>query len=141
MGRQRGDSGYREVDHTADRRLEIWGPDLASLFAAAAQGMYAICRPEIDASRQVTRDVHVEGADRESLLVGFLSELLFRLEAESTVFDGFDLSFEEEALCCTASGHTAIGLEDEIKAVTWEDVFVEVEPKSGTIRAAVTFDI
>jgi SHS2 domain-containing protein len=139
------DSGFREVDHTADRRIEAWGPDLQRLLSAAARGMYAICGPETDTSERVTREFQLDAPDRESLLVGFLSELLYRLEAESIALDAFDFdrdgSREEGAVCCRASGHPVLGIDDEIKAVTWEAVFVEEDPEDGLLKGAVTFDI
>jgi SHS2 domain-containing protein len=137
------DSGFREVDHTADRRIEAWGPDLESLLAAAARGMYEVCRPEMDASERVTREFRLDAPERESLLVGFLSELLYRLEAESLAFETFDFDAAdaENEIHCTAVGHPVLGIDDEIKAVTWEAVFVEKDPEDGLLRGAVTFDI
>jgi SHS2 domain-containing protein len=137
------DSGFREVDHTADRRIEAWGPDLESLLSAAARGMYAICGPETDTSERVTREFRLDAPDRESLLVGFLSELLYRLEAESLAFETFDFDAAdaENGIHCTAVGHPVLGIDDEIKAVTWEAVFVEEDPEDGLLKGAVTFDI
>jgi hypothetical protein len=34
--------GFREHAHTADWELEVWAPDLATLFVQAALGMYAL---------------------------------------------------------------------------------------------------
>lgn len=141
MVRDGDDSGYRELDHTADRRIEVWGPDLSSLLAAASRGMYSICDPETDPSTRVTKDFRLEAADRATLLVEFLSELLYRLEADSTLFDAFEFDFADGAADCRASGVRVVGLSDEIKAVTWEDVFVQEDPQAGVIRGAVTFDI
>ena len=72
------DRGRREIEHTADWELEVWGPDMAALLEEAARGMYELMGVEISEESRRHREFEVVADDREQLLISFLEELLFR---------------------------------------------------------------
>ena len=137
------DAGFREIDHTADWELELWAPDLAGILEQAARGMYEMSgltyRGEVQASREFT----IDQPDRETLLVRFLSELLYLLQTEQMALEQFDFAFldgegdprvEVFAVC-----RPVAGVAKEIKAVTWHRV--AVEETGGGYTGRITFDV
>lgn len=136
------EAGFREVDHTADRQVEVWAPEISGLLEEAAKGMYEVTRVQLGSEVQVTRRFRLDHPDRETMLVGFLSELLFMLQTEHLAFDRFTLKFEEQpekSVSVLAVGQPVSGIEQEIKAVTWHALSVE-QNREG-YRARVTFDV
>ena len=73
---------YEYLDHTADMGIVARGRDFADALTGVAEGMFAfIAELETVQPREV-REVRVESADREALVVDWLNELLYRFEAE-----------------------------------------------------------
>src|SRR3989337_3349413 len=99
-----GYSGFREIAHTADWELQIWAPDLSSLLEQAARGMYVLAGNRLSTGPRLGRKIDLQTADRESLLVGFLAELLYLGEVEGLGFVTFDLSLENKALPAQLNG-------------------------------------
>ncbi len=87
-------AGHRELEHTADWELEVWGPDMAALIGEAARGMYGLMGVEISDDARCHRRLELLADDREQLLVSFLGDLLFLAETENLAFDGFLLQID-----------------------------------------------
>ena len=62
-------SGYREVEHTADWALQVWAPTLEELFILAAQGMNHLAEVSLDGEVREEIRFEVDGHDHETLLV------------------------------------------------------------------------
>lgn len=76
-------SGYEVLEHTADIGLRALGDTLEEAFSLMAQGMVKlILSPESCISHQEERLVEAKGYDPESLMVAWLSELLFQIYSE-----------------------------------------------------------
>ena len=71
------DFGFREHAHTADWELEVWAPDLPTLLEQAARGMYALSGMRLQPGSPKESSISLHAADAESLLVRFLTELLW----------------------------------------------------------------
>ena len=135
---------FEVLEHTADAGIVVYGANLAELFANAGVGMFAL-RVELDTVQErEERLIQVEGQDRESLLVHWLTELLYYLDAQQMLFRRFEI---EEL---TETGLRARGFGDTIdrerhqlhfgvKAVTWH--MLEIARESAGHRATVLFDI
>jgi SHS2 domain-containing protein len=134
------DQGYKELEHTADLALEVWAPDLPSLFIQAAKGMYALSQIELVSGEKAEHHLLLEALDAEVLLVTFLDELLFLAEHESLGFETFDLeidaNFKLEAKLC---GSKIASLNKEIKAVTYHNLSIQKE--SDGFRVVIVFDV
>lgn len=76
-------------DHTADVGLVAYGEDLASVFAHAGQALFSVMVDLEGVAETLCREVVVDAADREALLVEWLNELLFLVDAERLVFRRF----------------------------------------------------
>jgi SHS2 domain-containing protein len=132
-------SGFEELEHTADWSLHAWAPDLAGLFEQAARGMYALMdlRPEMPA--RIEREVAFSAADAETLLVMFLSELLYFASEENLAFDQFELSVQPGQLEARLMGASSLGLHKEIKAVTYH--LLEIAATGHGLEVTLVFDV
>ena len=86
-------------------------------------------------------DIEVDGFDKESLLLNFLSEFLFLMDTERLVFGRFDVVIDGLKLRCEAWGEEIDperhGAKREIKAITYHMMNVDEAAPSVT----VIFDI
>lgn len=135
-------SGYREIEHTADWQLEVWAPDLPTLFSLAAEGMLALANVRIESSQQVNRKLHLKAGDLESLLVSFLSELLYLGEAQGLGFGRTDIVIlpgQPVELRANLLGGQILEQAKEIKAVTYHNL--EIRQVDGLYRVRIVFDV
>jgi SHS2 domain-containing protein len=133
------DAGYREIEHTADWELEVWAPDLTGLLTQAALGMYALSKTRLVEMPRLWRNFAVPYPDPESLLVDFLSELLFLGETEGLGFDSFHIELDREWCRCRAEGAPLGSQGKEIKAVTFHRLAVVQD--GPVLRVNIVFDV
>jgi SHS2 domain-containing protein len=132
-------AGYREVPHTADWELMVWAPDMAALMVKAAMGMYALSGTILAKTPRCTHEFELSFLDRESLLVDFLSELLFFAEDQELGFDQFEIQFLDTGCKVQAKGGPIIDQAKEIKAVTFHKLLVR-ETVQG-LAVNIVFDV
>jgi SHS2 domain-containing protein len=137
---------FTELGHTSEIGLGIRAGTIEQLFACAAEGMFTLTRakPERSAA-SVERSVMVESIDAESLLIDWLSELLYLYETTGALF--VDCHVER----CTLNGPTAalaatvVGYPPDVppavhvKAVTYHDL--RLEQNADGWQAQIYFDI
>lgn len=131
--------GFREIEHTADWELHIWAPDMAALFEQAAVGMYKLSGTVLASGARVTHPLNISASDHESLLVSFLSELLYFGEAEGVGFDEYLFQISERTLSGEIRGTTISTQEKEIKAVTFHQM--EILTTSLGLAVNIVFDV
>lgn len=139
MSEMMDQSGFIELQHTADRAILVWAPTLDELFLQAAQGMYHIMGLKTVSPKQYYRNISLSAADQEGLLVSFLSELLYLLERDRLFFTGFEFSREEESLWIRISGMLASDPYSEIKAVTYNDL--QIQHNENEYKVRIVFDV
>jgi len=132
-------AGFEELPHTADRALRVWAPDLAALFGEAARGMNALMGVKLAPQPRKTRVYGTQASDPESLLVAFLSELLYAIESERLAFDQFEIHLEEDRLQVDMSGAPIQSLTGFIKAVTFHHL--SIQQKKGRCQVEIVFDV
>jgi len=132
-------AGYREIEHTADWELEVWAPDLTRLMQQAALGMYKLMGVQVSSSPTETRALKCTAPDDESLLVSFLSELLYYCDMEEIVFQEFNFSQEDAGLSVEMTGLPLHSIDKEIKAVTYHNL--KVENTGSGYRVRIVFDV
>jgi SHS2 domain-containing protein len=139
-------AGYQEIEHTADRELLVWAPDLPGVLEQAARGMYTLSGAQKEPGLRHERKLDLLAADAESLLVGFLSELLFISEQEGLIFDSFELALDdglagdtELHLQANLQGSSLASLDKEIKAVTYHQL--EIQSTNQGLRVNIVFDV
>ncbi len=134
-------SGYVEIDHTADWAMLVHGVDLADLLQQAAAGMLALAGalPVPDASVR-TRTLRLQAADRETLLVRWLEEVLFLLESHSLLPSRIQLEIRPELKLEARLELSPVGrLSRAIKAVTFHGLRV-IDTSEG-LEATLVFDV
>lgn len=68
---------FEEIEHTADRAFRVKGRNMVALLENAARAMQALDGQQAAGTSSATREIEVEGVDRESLLVNWLNEILY----------------------------------------------------------------
>jgi SHS2 domain-containing protein len=130
---------FEEVEHVADAAVRAYGHDWPELLVNAALGMFSLLSHWDESSTSVQRTVSLHSVDRETLLVDWLSELLYLHEMESVVF--FDFKMEEAtatSLAAVIKGTTEWQPRTAIKAVTFNELHVAQTPQGYT--ATIVFD-
>lgn len=138
-GRANKGPRYEEIDHTADWAFRAYGNDLKELYQNAAYALFAL-EGALDAQSTLTRQVRVEGVDREAVLVNWLSELLFLQETQHETFQKFDVTaLSETALEATIAGAVASPRTRFIKAITYHGLEITQTPDGW--QATIVVDV
>lgn len=132
-------AGFTEIEHTADWEIKVWAPDLISLLEQAALGMYKISGTRLERGTRETRQIELHALDPESMLVSFLSELLYITETQHIGFEKFYLYIENNILRGTLKGAPLAFQLREIKAVTYHNLKIKEGP-SG-LEVNIVFDV
>lgn len=130
---------WTEIAHTADWSIRVTAPTFDELLAEAARGMYSLMHLELDREVELSRDVEIDGIDRETQLVAFLDELLFCLGHFREAYDDFEIERDDDVVRARLVGCSVAGQSKEIKAVTFHDLAVEESPDG--FEATVVFDV
>jgi SHS2 domain-containing protein len=131
--------GFREISHTADWELEVWAPDLESLLENAARGMYHLTQLRLASGPCLTRKLDLQFFEPETLLVDFLTELIYFTESERIAFDDFNLQIQGDRLLAHLSGAKIDSLAKEIKAATYHNL--EIRDTGAGLVANIVFDV
>lgn len=132
---------YEEIDHTADVGIRAYGRTVDELFANAAEAMFSLIAdlPTVKPVGEV--EVRLEAEDLPTLLLRWLSELLYLHETQRLLFSSFEVQVVGTSLEGRARGEaidkTRHELKLVIKAVTRHGL--TVDPGKGI--AEVIFDI
>ncbi len=131
--------GFEEVAHVADAAIRAYGDHWPDLLANAALGMFSLMADWENSTTSVEREVSLRSIDRETLLVDWLSELLYLHEMDGIVY----IDFEIREASVTSLRAVIRGTEQwlprtTIKAVTFNDLRVAETPQGYT--ATIVFD-
>ncbi|HET9913300.1 MAG TPA: archease [Anaerolineales bacterium] len=149
--------GFEEIAHTADWSVRVWARDLPSLFAEAVRAMNSLAGTAIVEDARVKRTFESQAPDAESLLVAFLSELVYYQEQENLAFDVFKLEIKSATLTVALpdrawrhvpkgqklkvamEGAQITSIDKAIKAVTYHNM--KIEETSRGIEVVIVFDV
>jgi len=131
-------SGYREIAHTADWALKVWSPDLPGLFREAAAGMYALMGVRFGGQLPNPQSLELSAHDMESLLVAFLSELLYLVE-DGVGFPGIQVRLKGMILEASVKGSLIVERVKEIKAVTFHNL--SIQRLKNHYETVIVFDV
>ncbi|MFP3872545.1 MAG: archease [Candidatus Natronoplasma sp.] len=132
------------IDHTADVGIQAIGQDLEEAFEETAEGMFSIITDLSKVEERERYDIEIEEDDLESLLVQFLSELIYLHEVHSVVFKRFEVKIEEaeekKKLTAKAVGEKIDfekhDMDTAVKAVSYHELSIDPE---GSIK--IIFDV
>lgn len=133
--------GYRELPHTADVALEVWGRDLPELFVHAAEGLFSIAVAlEPQATISTYRQVHLSAPDWETLLVDWLNELLLLHDENGEAYVAFDVALASPAeLTASIAATQACVAQRTVKAATFHNLAIQQNAQG--YRATIVFDV
>jgi SHS2 domain-containing protein len=130
---------FLEIPHTADWCLHVWSADLPSLFIDAASGMNYLSGIKIAPHPKKKQVFHTTAPDTESLLVSFLSNLVFFTEHEKIGFTQFSIQLKAHELTATMRGAPLISINKTIKAVTFHNLQIKKNPSGYEVD--IVFDV
>ncbi|MCD5396541.1 MAG: archease [Candidatus Pacebacteria bacterium] len=122
---------FEILPHPADLKIRAFGKDKKELFEAALFGMFKGANYQ-GKGKDIKREIKISSQDLPSLLIDFLSELLYLAEINQEVY--YKISFKKfnnkniEGIL-TGKKLKRIGV--IIKGVTWHDLKIQ-QRKDGT---------
>lgn len=135
---------FEILDHTADTGFRAWGATVAELFENSARAMLSLAADTSAVTAGGERTVDVEGEDYESLLVNWLSEILYLFDTNTFA----PRDFHVEEITPTRLKARLVGEPRDpgrhpwtliIKAVTYYEL--TVEQRNGRWESQVFLDI
>jgi len=131
---------YEILEHKADLKIRASGKTREELFLNMMLGMEESMKPETG-KEKITRKIKIKSLDTPSLLVDFLSEVLYLIQINKEIYK--DIKFQK--LTDTEAEGELTGFKTErfgedIKAVTHHDLDIH-QNQNKTWEATVLFDI
>jgi SHS2 domain-containing protein len=130
------------LEHKADLKIRVFGKTKEELFENAMIGMLEAAKYEKKIKNQKSKiKIKIKSFDLPSLLVDFLSEVLYLVETKKLVFEKAEFKkFAENEIEAILIGKPLKRMEVNIKGVTYHDLDIHQE-RDGTWEAAILFDI
>jgi SHS2 domain-containing protein len=133
---------FEILDHRADLKIRIFGRTKEELFENAMLGMFGAAKYET--TKQLTtkqQTIKISSLDLPSLLVDFLSEVLYLVETKKLVFERVEFKkFTENEIEANLIGKPLKRMGVHIKGVTYHNLDIRQE-RDGTWQATILFDI
>ena len=134
---------FEIINHTADVAIRAYGADMKQAFANAARALFSLITELEDVEEVMHRDIELTAPDQESLLVGWLNELIYLFDAENIIFKRFDITeLSDTHLKARSYGHKVDSskhkLKIGVKAATYHMLKID---KDGDYKVQVLFDI
>jgi SHS2 domain-containing protein len=133
---------FEILEHTADLKIKVFGKTKEELFENAMVGMFEAAKYEKEIKNQKSKvKIKIKSIDLPSLLVDFLSEVLYLVETEKLVFEKVEFKkFTENEIEAILFGKPLKRMGVHIKGVTYHDLEVRAK-KDGSWQATILFDI
>jgi len=135
---------FEIIDHTGDVAVIVYGDDLKQLFSNAASALFSLVADPESIRQQLQRDVKITSEDKDSLLVEWLNELIYLLDAEQMLFGRFDIErLTDNSLKASCYGENADPQRHRIrlgvKAATYH--MLKIDKDSNGYKVQIIFDI
>lgn len=124
------EGGFELIEHPADIGIRFWGRTLGDAYIQAAQGLRHMLAGDGEVRPVMATSLCAKGADRLEVLFNWLSEILYRFDAEQLVLKRFDLqSASEREIVAVGHGEPYNpGRHDTsyyVKAITYHEMALE----------------
>jgi len=135
---------FEMASHTADVAVNVYGRDIAELLVNAAHALNSIVLGHADIQPGLIRTVSLESVDDDTLLIDWMNELIYLLDAEHLVFGQFDVLKHGPGTAAIRCRGERVDparqrLEREVKAATYHGTHIRLEESGYT--ATVIFDV
>jgi len=133
---------YQILEHKADLKIKVFGKTKEELFENAMVGMLKAAKYQKKLKSQNSKvKIKIKSMDLPSLLVDFLSEILYLVETKKIVFEKIEFKkFKENEIEAILIGKPLKRMGVHIKGVTYHDLDIHQE-KDKTWQATILFDI
>jgi len=132
-------TGFREIDHSADRAVEVWAVTVERLFEVSASAMFTLMTDLETVLPEQKHCTHIEFEDLEFALIEWLNELLFWRETRGELYSQFRVILEDSEITGWFSGSPGNPTKAVIKAATFHDLHIQ-QDEQGLWRARIVFD-
>lgn len=134
--------GHRQIDHTADIALELWGDSEEEVLLAGAEAVIEILTDGGEVADRAGRDIAIDAVDAADRLVQWLNEIIVAAVAGGFLFRTATIELDGEiGLHASArgepDGHDRVVA--ELKSATYHDLALEHAPTGW--RARVIIDV
>jgi SHS2 domain-containing protein len=134
------DKKYIVIDHPSDIGIEAIGKDIKGLFENSAFGMMDMMFELSGVKKEMSFDVKVTGDDQVSLLVSWLSELLYLSDSNHVALSDFKITKMSDAeLEAKVYGGKIGKVKRFIKAATYNQL--EIKKEKGSWKSRIIFDV
>jgi SHS2 domain-containing protein len=132
---------YEILEHKADLKIRTFGKTKEELFENAMVGMFGGARYEKEVKSQKSKvKIEISSPDLPSLLIDFLSEVLYLCETKKLVFEKVKFQkFTDNEIEAILIGKKLNRMGVHIKGVTYHDL--EISQRNKTWQATILFDI
>ena len=135
---------FEIIDHTGDVGIIAYGSNIKELFSNAALALFSLITETESIVENLQRDLEIGSADRDSLLVEWLNELIYLFDAEHILFRRFDIeSLSNNQLKATCYGENIDPSRHKIKlgvkAATYH--MLKIDKDSDGYKVQIIFDV
>ncbi len=129
---------YKLLEHPAELRIRIYGKTKEELFKNAALALADILKHNaklrMNANTAKKERLKIKSVDIDSLLVNFLNEILARSQINKCVYKISELKTQNSLLSATLIGYPVDHFDEDIKAVTYQDVDIKLTTKNLKLK-------
>jgi len=130
---------YEILEHKADLKIRALGKNKEEIFLNALLGMNASLQPEILNQKSEIRKIKIKSPDLSALLVDFLSEALYLIQANKEIYDNTKfIKFTDTEIEAELLGQKVERFNEDIKAVTYHGLDIH-QKKDGSWEAIALF--
>jgi SHS2 domain-containing protein len=133
---------FEILEHKADLKIRVFGKTKEELFENAMVGMFEAAGYQKNLKSQISKvKVKLKSIDLPSLLVDFLSEILYLVETKKLVFEKIEFKkITENEIEAILIGKPLKRMGVHIKGVTYHDLEIH-QRNDKTWEVVILFDI
>jgi SHS2 domain-containing protein len=138
---------YEILEHKADIKIKVFGKKLEDIYINAAEAMASILYQVSSIKYQDFKKseiLFVESADRETLLVDFLNEILGKSQINKMVYLVLSIKYQlmgnKANLSAELTGYPIESFDEDIKAATYHNLSIQ-QKENDSWEAIVLFDV
>lgn len=133
---------YELLEHTADIKFKAKGKTLEELFLSCGKALLEVINSEEKILEKKEKKFEVTGHDNEELLLNFLEEFLYILDADNFLATKIiDLRINNKKLSCIVLGDnsTKYKSSNHVKAITYSGM--KIKKTSKGFECSVVLDV
>jgi len=132
---------FKFLPHTADTKILVEEKSIEKAFITSALALKEVIADKIKIKAKIKKEINVKGKDRESLLLEFLQEFLYLVDAKNFILSEITKlkitqTKNKLSLHATVVGDNSLNYKftNEVKAATYNDMLIKEEKNKTTIQ-------